>query len=204
MNASVPHRQDLATELIDRVRAARVHWSRLARTTSSDQEIGMGRHRDHANATVLRRIIADHGWPDVPLVGQEGATAAWQIALHADTQTEIQRVAARQMANAVERGTASVRQWAHLHDRCLVNAGNPQFYGTQYRLGQGGPERLPVRDPAALDRIRAEIGLPAADIALEGLRRRLSSEPSIPADDEEPTGDDDRDVTRTAELARAA
>ncbi|CAL2073768.1 protein of unknown function [Streptomyces murinus] len=99
------------------------------------------------------------------------------------------------MFDAVERGTASARQWAHLHDRCLAHAGSLQLYGTQYQLGPAGLERLPVRDPANLDRVRAEVGLPPAADVLKDLRRRMAAGPSV---------DGDRCDARTIELAGAA
>ncbi|MFG2408775.1 DUF6624 domain-containing protein [Streptomyces brevispora] len=172
-----PRRPDLGAELIARAAAGRSHWRRLTRLQLPDQQIGVGRHTDHANATVLGRIIADHGWPDAVLVGEDGATAAWQIALHADTQREIQRISARFLYSAVQQQRASLRQWAHLHDRCLLNSDLPQLYGTQYILGPHGAERRSVRELSKLDERRAEVGLPPADEALQRLRRRLAMEP---------------------------
>ncbi|MEU6839227.1 DUF6624 domain-containing protein [Streptomyces rubiginosohelvolus] len=172
-----PLRPDVQRELMARAAAASSTWGRLARMQLSEQEIGRGCHVDHANAGLLRRILGDHGWPGVPLVGHDGSTAAFLIALHADAQTDVQRSAGRLMYAAVQRGTASFRQWVHLHDRCLLNAGVPQLFGTQYRLGPGGPERQPVRDTDALDARRADAGLPSADEALHALRLRLAVDP---------------------------
>ncbi|WP_406150674.1 DUF6624 domain-containing protein [Streptomyces anulatus] len=172
-----PQRPDMQRELIARAAKARSTWARLARMQLSDQEIGRGRHVDHANAGVLRRILAEHDWPGVTLVGHDGSTAAFLIALHADTQPDVQRTAARLMYAAMQRRTASFRQWAHLHDRCLLNAGMPQLFGTQYRLGPDGPERQPVREPDALDARRADAGLPPAGEALHALRLRLAADP---------------------------
>lgn len=170
----LPHVQ---RELIARATAAGPRWQSLARMQLSEQEIGMGRHADHANAGVLRRIIGEYGWPDEPMVGEDGATAAWQIALHADTDAFMQRAAARAMHAATQRGTASIQQWAHLHDRCLRNADLPQHFGTQYLRGADGLELEPVRDPDTLDTRRAEVGLPPVADALRDLRLRLAVAP---------------------------
>lgn len=167
-------------ELIARATASGRRWQSLARMQLSEQEIGMGRHADHANARVLQRIIGEHGWPGVPLVGQDGATAAWQIALRADTDAFVQRAAARAMYAATQRGTASIQQWAHLHDRCLLNAELPQLFGTQYLRGADGLELEPVRDPDTLDTRRAEVGLPPVADALRDLRLRLAAAPRTP------------------------
>lgn len=186
---SRPHRPDLAQELITRAAAADENWSHLFHGRLSHQQIGRGRLADHANAEVLRRIIDDHGWPGRSLVGDDGATAAWRIALRADNHLYLQRHAEHLMRNAVVAGEASRRQWAHLHDRCLLQKGARQEYGTQYRFGHSGTvEREPVHDPDHLDARRADIGLPPAATALEALRRRLTHGPT-PTDNHEAAPD---------------
>lgn len=174
---TIPRRPDISQDLLDRTAKARQQWSRLSRLQLSDEQVGMGRHLDHANAAVLRRIVADHGWPGRSLVGEDAAKAAWEIALHADHLSDFQRLALRLLATAVERGEATIQQWAHLHDRCSINYGIPQTYGTQYRPGRDGPERHAVHDPDHLDARRASIGLPPAATAQDALRRRHAREP---------------------------
>ncbi|MGW6391671.1 DUF6624 domain-containing protein [Streptomyces sp. NPDC055103] len=175
---TAPMHPHLARELIARAGRADEQWARLVRTEPVDQQIGAARHIDHANAAVLARAVADYGWPDVPLVGEEGASAAWRLALRADTRADVQQLASRLMRKAVGRGTASLSQWAHLYDRCLVNSGLPQLYGTQYCLGPDGPCRQAVSGPVGdLDARRAAVGLPPADRALRTLRDRLATDP---------------------------
>ncbi|MER6379931.1 DUF6624 domain-containing protein [Streptomyces sp. NPDC001127] len=81
---------------------------------------------------MLRRIVTDHGWPGKTLVGEDGAEAAWHLALHADYDPALQQLALGLLAAAVEEGEATIQQWAHLRDRCSVNAGQPQVFGTQH------------------------------------------------------------------------
>ncbi|GAA1919737.1 DUF6624 domain-containing protein [Streptantibioticus ferralitis] len=179
-----PRRPDIACDLLARAEQAREHWYQLVRTRPSDVQTNLGRHLDHANAAVLRRIVADHGWPGRSLVGEDAAKAAWEIALRADHLRDFQRLALRLLSTAVERGEAPIQQWAHLHDRCSVNAGAVQLYGTQYRTGPHGPEVLPVRDTRQLDARRASVGLPPFAAARDALRRR--HEPGPEADPEQP------------------
>lgn len=186
-----PQRPDIARDLLDRAEKAREYRGRLARGQLSDAEIDMGRHNDHANAQVLRRVITDHGWPGRSLVGEEAAKAAWQIALRADHVPDLQRLVLRLMDTAVKHGEATIQQWAHLHDRCSINSGTAQTYGTQHRLGPDGVEILPVRDPEHLDARRASVGLPPFATARETLRRRHIREPDTEQsrDDEPATAD---------------
>ncbi|MFB8086918.1 DUF6624 domain-containing protein [Streptomyces sp. NPDC055992] len=173
---TTPQRPNLAQELINRVARASEHWWHLTRGRVSAEEAHRGALADQTNADLLQRVMATHGWPGWRLVGEDGATAAWLITLRADHAFSFQRQAARLMHQAVSVGDAHKIQWVSLHDRCLVNAGARQRYGTQYRLGPDGPERLTVADPLALDERRASVGLPPAAISLEILRRRRASD----------------------------
>lgn len=184
-----PQRPDIARDLLDRAEKAREYRGRLARGQLSDAEIDMGRHNDHANAKVLRRVIADHGWPGRSLVGEEAATAAWQIALQADHVPDLQRLVLRLMDTAVKHGEATIQQWAHLHDRCSINAGTAQVYGTQYLIGPSGVEALPIRGPEHLDARRAKVGLRPLAEAHEALRRRHPREQEKSHDDDSATVD---------------
>ncbi|OKI45437.1 hypothetical protein A6A29_32365 [Streptomyces sp. TSRI0281] len=195
---SETHRPDLAQELINRAAKASEHWRYLTCGQLSAEDIDRGCLADQANAVVVQRIIADHGWPGWSRVGKEGATAAWLVALRADHDLPFQRHAARLMHQAVRSGEASQLQWVSLHDRCLITSGDRQQYGTQYRLGPNGPERLAVRDPLTLDERRATVGLPPATVSLEALRRRRASEPRPDAAAEIP------DDKSTAELVSTA
>ncbi len=174
---TTPQRPDIARDLCARAEKASEYRNKLARAQLSDTEIGMGRHNENVNAQVLQRVIADHGWPGRSLVGEEAAEAAWQIALHADHVPDFQRLVLRLVATALERGEATSQQWAHLYDRCSINVGTAQTYGTQYRIGRNGVELLPVRDPELLDARRSSVGLPPFAIAREALRRRHICEP---------------------------
>ncbi|WP_323179560.1 DUF6624 domain-containing protein [Streptomyces sp. NBC_00654] len=177
MTATAPLRPDLADDLIARYEQATERWARLVRNQLDAIHIGQSRHADHANAAVLKRILADHDWPGLQLVGPDAAQAAWRIALHADHAPDFQRTAAQLLDRAVQADDAPVQQWAHLHDRALVNSGQAQEFGTQYRTGPGGLEPYPVREPALLDDRRASVGLQPAATALHALRQRLASAP---------------------------
>ncbi|WP_432114711.1 DUF6624 domain-containing protein [Streptomyces sp. S1] len=185
--STAPLRPHLARELITRTTKADEHWALLVRKRLFDQQVGVGRHIDHVNAGYLERVLQDYGWPDMPLVGEDGARAAWRIALRADIRPGFQQFASRAMHGAVERGTASQRQWAHLYDRCLLGSGRPQYYGTQYSLtGSGGPKMLAVLGSTDdLDARRAAVGLPPFRLAAQRLRDRLAAEPFLDEEDDE-------------------
>ncbi|MDN3260807.1 hypothetical protein QWJ26_13480 [Streptomyces sp. CSDS2] len=167
-------RPHLARELIAAAEQASTHWSRRIRHQLAAIEVGQARHADHANGRLLGRILAEHGWHGHRLVGREGCRAAWQLALHADDDLNVQRAAARLLHCAVQDDDAPAVQWAHLHDRVLISTGRPQEYGTQYLLTADAVERYPVREPDGLDTRRSRLGLPPAADTISALRRRLA------------------------------
>ena len=124
---------------------------------------------DLARTERLKEILAEHGWPTYDLVGEDGEDAAWAIAQHSDQDPEFQRAALELLREAVAAGQASPGNLAYLTDRVAVGAGEPQTYGTQVGCGPNGPEpATPLVDEAAIDELRAEVGLdPWADYLAE-------------------------------------
>jgi hypothetical protein len=140
---------------------------------------------DRDNTTRLREIIGRHGWPGRRLAGDDGAHAAWLLAQHASP--DLQEECLPLLEDAVTRGDASPADLAYLRDRVLVHRGDPQLYGTQYRLIDGVLELWAVRDPAGLDELRAALGLePEAENRARLLAARR---PARGRPDDEPTGD---------------
>jgi hypothetical protein len=169
-----PQRPDLARELLARAAEAATRRAQRARNQLDAVQLGQGRHSDHANTNVLRRILAEHDWPGHRLVGPAAARAAWSIALHSDDAPDFQRAATTLLERAVRAGDALVQHWAHLHDRALVNSGRVQMYGTQFLLRADGVVLYPVHAPQLLDERRASVGLPPIAVALEAVRRRYA------------------------------
>lgn len=126
-----------------------------------DERLGGGALDDAERTDRLKQIVAEHGWPTISLVGEDGEDAAWAIAQHSDHDPEFQAQAVELIGEAVERRDASPGNLAYLTDRVAVGRGEPQTYGTQVGCGPEGPEpaRL-VSDEPAVDAARAEAGLP--------------------------------------------
>jgi hypothetical protein len=112
---------------------------------------------DRDNTARLRELIARHGWPGYRLVGEAGAHAAWLLAQHAPPG--FQEECLPLLEDAVARGDANPVELAYLTDRVLMHRGEPQVYGTQYRVIDGVPQLWTVRDPDGLDQRRAALGM---------------------------------------------
>ncbi|MFE3166624.1 DUF6624 domain-containing protein [Streptomyces sp. NPDC059224] len=178
MTADNPLRPDIARELIARALESAAHRAMRVRDQIDAVQLGRGRHTDHANSRVLRRILAEHDWPGHRLVGIDGSRAAWSIALHSNDDPPFQRAAATLLGRAVQAGEAPIQHWAHLHDRALITNGCDQEYGTQLLLDADGIGLCPLRAPESVDARRATVGLPPIAVALTAVRRRYSADHS--------------------------
>jgi hypothetical protein len=115
---------------------------------------------DTDNTAWLATVIDEHGWPRRSDVGEDGATAAWLLAQHADLDPEFQRRCLPLLEEAVAAGEASARHLAYLTDRVRCAAGQPQLYGTQFwQVGAGPLVPRPIEDIEHLDERRAAAGL---------------------------------------------
>jgi membrane-associated protease RseP (regulator of RpoE activity) len=119
---------------------------------------------DAANRERLKQIIAEHGFPTVSMVGQDGADTAFLIVQHGDRDPEWQASMLPVLEELSKKGEASKASVAYLTDRVLRAQGKPQLYGTQYYQEQGpsgSPEYVPpvVQDPKNLDQRRLSMGL---------------------------------------------
>lgn len=167
-------RPDLARDLLRRRDEAAARWKSRA-TAPSEVEHAVGREANRANAAVLRRIMADHGWPDRSMVGPEASRAAYHLALHAE-DVDLHKEVLACMADSVSRGEVPPAHWAHLYDRCCVLAGVPQWFGTQHRHTPAGVEPYPIAEADTLDSRRAAYGLEPYASKAELVRRRCAGE----------------------------
>ena len=110
------------------------------------------------NNAQIKEIVRDYGWPGVSLVGREGAKAAWLIVQHAVLDSEFMGRALPLLEEAVKNGEAEGWCLAHLQDRVLSMAGEPQIYGTQHDFDENGIAfPLPIAEPGKVDLLRREL-----------------------------------------------
>lgn len=116
--------------------------------------------QDYARAARLTEMVDEFGWPTFDMVGEDGATAAWLIAQHADHDVELQAGWLVLMDAAAGAGQADPTEVAYLMDRVAVNQREPQRYGTQIRCQGGVPTpATPIEDAANVDQRRRSVGL---------------------------------------------
>ena len=132
------------------------------------------------NASRLRALIVEHGWPADDIAGPDGAEAGWLIAQHSIGEPELMRRALELVRDCAEQGRVPRWQTAYLEDRIALYEGRPQRFGTQgmddTRDGLDRPWTL--ADPEHVNELRASMGLgalrpippPGPDLPLEQQR----------------------------------
>jgi hypothetical protein len=78
----------------------------------------------------LVEILDTYGWPGRSLVGEDGAAAAWLLALHTMPDPQVLRRCLTLMRDAAAAGEAEPWQVAFLVDRVSLVERNVQVYGT--------------------------------------------------------------------------
>jgi hypothetical protein len=113
------------------------------------------------NASRLRELIAEHGWPSEDIAGKDGAEAAWLIAQHAVGEPEFQRHVLDLLKASAEQERTPRWHAAYLEDRVAMHEGRPQRYGSQWmddpRDGRTRPWKL--ADAKHVNELRASVGL---------------------------------------------
>lgn len=116
---------------------------------------------DRVHTERMRQVLSTNGWPGKSLVGAEGSSAAWLLVQHATHDLCFMKSGLALMAEAVRTGEASPQEFAYLMDRIRLQDGKSQVYGTQFIIGPDKILRVqPIEDPAHVDNLREQIGLP--------------------------------------------
>lgn len=119
-------------------------------------------HKKHALCTKkFRIIIRRHGWPLAEHIGQDGALAAWMLAMHSYCDLEFMMDCLGALGMAVRSGQAPAWQQAFLEDRTCLLFGEPQRFGTHVCRDQQG--RLLIAetvDPGGLAERRRSVNMP--------------------------------------------
>ena len=118
----------------------------------------------------MQDLIDRFGWPKYSTVGQLAADAPLLVINHHESDS-VREYYLEVIREHCLSGEGSCMEFAKIHDRILVNKGQPQTYGMQFRFASDRTlEPFPIKDPEYVDRRRAEIGLEPLQ---NYLRRRI-------------------------------
>lgn len=113
---------------------------------------------DRRNAVRVAEIIDQYGWLSPDDIGYEANEALFLCIQHSQDSL-IQNKYLPILKEAVRDGAAKGWQYAFLTDRCLMNQGQKQIYGTQRITRDGVDYLVPLQDIDKVDSLRKEIGL---------------------------------------------
>jgi hypothetical protein len=136
------------------------------------------------NARRLQEIFDTIGFPGRSKVGENGAREAWMILQHSIGSPAVMRRGLELVREATKTGEASPVELAMLEDRVRSFSGLPQRYGTQFdwdEHGQMSPR--PIENPAIVEDLRREVGLPPLADKLREVREVIAEEKARPPAD---------------------
>jgi hypothetical protein len=153
----------LQQELLDLI----AEDERVREELASDGSLFQGYHPQmeqlhRQNASRLREIIQQYGWPGITLVGADGEEAAWRIAQHSIGEPEFMRNVLQLLQIAAEKGEAPLWQVAMMEDRIRLFEGRLQLYGTSFDWDEEGlmSPYPAIENLESVDRRREQVGLP--------------------------------------------
>lgn len=112
---------------------------------------------DQANEEHLKEIVSRHGWPTIPLVGEQASNAAWLLVQHSPDLGFME--SCLNLMKKLNQGQVKPANMAYLEDRVLMLNGKPQIYGTQFEGTGEGMHAYTLEDPEHVDERRAGVGL---------------------------------------------
>jgi len=137
---------------------------------------------DRRHTERLKAIVAEHGWPTISMVGEDGSQAAWLLVQHATHDLAFMERALDLMTPLVDAGEVAARNYAYLFDRVQMHHDRPQRYGTQFTsfvldgVKHTGP--WPMEDPERVDELRRSVGLGPFQLYAENL---MGDDPPLPS-----------------------
>lgn len=106
-------------------------------------------------------ILDVNGWPGRSLVGEDGAEAAWMLAMHTMPEPDVLRRCVRMMTEAADAGEVDPSWVPTLVDRLSLVERGLQIYGTTICRQPDGTFAAPnLEDPDRVDERRRAVGLP--------------------------------------------
>ena len=108
---------------------------------------------------ILKKIIAENGYPTYDLVGKEAGNQFFTMIQHSDVDLKFQKDCLKIIAKLVKKTQANAKSFAFLTDRVNINSGKPQIYGSQLDYKDDKAVSKNLKDPKNVNKRRAEVGL---------------------------------------------
>ena len=101
----------------------------------------------------IKMIIEKYSYPTQKLIGKDAMSSFWLLIQHQDYDIDLQE-------NCLKYCDFEPKDKSHLTDRVLMNKGEKQIYGTQFKLFSKGKTALyPIKDRKNVNKLRKQAGL---------------------------------------------
>mgnify|MGYP001584287331 CR=1 FL=1 len=122
---------------------------KMRKTGADDKQL---KKFDDQHYLVIKKIIAEHGYPRQEQVGKKVMTDFWTLIQHQTQDSELQQA-------CLQNCDFGQIEKAYLTDRVLVNAKKKQIYSTQFKKVKNKFVPHPIKNKKQADSLRKEIGL---------------------------------------------
>ena len=139
----------------------RKEWDKLSKSKSPKlkEHLEKVAKNQKRNLKIVKKIIANYGWPTKEQVGCKALSAIWLVIEHSNKETMLKYYDC--IKEAAIKGDISRSEFATFQDRLLVLQGQKQLYGTQYIFDKKNKYVLePIANPKDVNKRRKEVGLP--------------------------------------------
>ena len=120
------------------------------RTTGVDDK--QLKKSDEQHYLKIKKLIAEHGYPQQEQVGKNVMTDFWTLIQHQSQDPKLQQA-------CLQNCDFEPIEKAYLRDRILVNSRNKQIYGTQFKKVRNKIVPHPIKNKRQVDSLRKELGL---------------------------------------------
>jgi len=113
---------------------------------------------DSISVLTVTAIIDQHGWLGKKQIGKAANRALFLTIQHA-ADNGVRKKYFPLLKASAEKGDSERSHMATMQDRLLVQAGEPQIYGTQSHRVNGQLELFPIKDPEGVNKRRKKVGM---------------------------------------------
>ena len=128
------------------------------KTRTGKDSAGFMRYIDSCNLVQIEKIIAEHGWLGMSVVGPSGNNTFFFVIQHSDLATQLKYFPL--LEASVKKGESKLSHLALMKDRILMRQGKNQIYGSQVVFNKAGEQVFyPIEDEKNVNKRRAEMGM---------------------------------------------
>lgn len=120
---------------------------------------------DSTSFVEVQHVLNKYGWLGISQIGEKANQALYLTIQHAQDK-HVREKYFPLLQESAEKGESRLADMATMKDRILVENGEEQIYGTQYKIIDGKRVLLPIRNGKYVNKRRAKVGLEKINLPL--------------------------------------